>query len=85
MNPYISLKRRCVAWATSVQFPRERTSFQLTKQQAEDRVAYRLDVVRERVITADLLGWDTVLKVNKDGDLLFVHRQRHDDPPWEIR
>ncbi len=80
MNPYTKLLTRAQAWAYSVEFPRTRLLWRYPKDKLSN--GWELKGLRERVATAGLLGWDTVLTTDDTGDLFIYFRKKPADNPF---
>lgn len=92
VNPYITLRdqyadvvQKAQEWVRTVTNAPETCTFYYPKESVALGDKYTVADVKERVIVADQLGYDTVLKWNPDKGLMVILRKRPPMAPWEIR
>lgn len=80
---YKSQLNRVRAWVDGIRSPR-RVVTAIYKSDDIDKSSFKIDTLRERIITAQLLGWDTEVVVGDDGSLSVQHILRSTSPPPNI-
>lgn len=79
-NPYVLLKERVRAWASSVLYPRRKHLFLFKK---EILASCTLEATYQRVTAAQTLGWRVEVKATEEG-LTFEYVEQPSTTPWEI-
>lgn len=75
MNPYRKLEAEYEQFRCRVANPIQRHMFTFHKSDLDAQVSFVMTTVRERVLAANQIGYDCVLKV-ENGDLVILYQKR---------
>ncbi|MDH4038990.1 MAG: hypothetical protein OEV86_16065 [Candidatus Krumholzibacteria bacterium] len=84
-TPYQHLLEDARKWAFEVEHPRMAPMFLYDAKAIVNRVGFRMDDLRERVLAADQLGYDVRVRVDNDGNLRAEYVKRPSLAPYKLR
>ena len=79
-NPYVAIKRQLENLVFELKNPSKVKSSWFEGKLAKDGSSFKMDAIYQAVKTSQSLGWETLIEIDANGDMVIIHRKKPSIP-----